>query len=94
MTFAVGDRYERQRDRATAVVKQIDEIGAVLQLGDGERERIRAIDVPGRWRLYKICPECLGTGKVNEMKLAKGDFAKLLSRPDCPRCGGSGRVYP
>jgi hypothetical protein len=94
MNFAVDDRYVRQSDGATAVVKQIDEAGAVLRLDDGERERIRAIDVPGRWRLYKPCPECLGTGKVNEMKLAKGGFSKLLSRPDCPRCGGSGRVYP
>jgi hypothetical protein len=94
MSFVVGDRYLRQSDGMTAVVKHIDETGAVLRLDDGERERIRAMDVPGGWRLYEFCPECFGTGNANALQHAKADFAKSPTSPACPECSGSGRVYP
>jgi hypothetical protein len=95
MSFVVGDRYERHSDGMTATVAQTDETrqNAVLRLDDGGAAPIQAADVPRHWRRYEVCPECLGTGKANELKLAKGGFSKLLSRPDCPRCGGSGRIY-
>jgi hypothetical protein len=49
MNFEVGRAYERQSDRATAVVMQTDETGqnAVLQFdGTDETVPVRAEDVP------------------------------------------------
>ena len=86
MSFEVGKAYERRPDKMTAVVTETYETGqiALLRLANDEVEQIRAVDVPTHWRLYEICPECLGTGKF---------FTKLTSS-DCPMCKGSRRIYP
>jgi hypothetical protein len=86
MGFEIGSTYERQSDRNTAIVAKATEKNALLWLSTGEEEWIRPADVPSLWRRYEPCPACISLKYIAD---DKGD-----TKPDCPTCKGSGRVYP
>jgi DnaJ-class molecular chaperone len=96
MSFEVGKAYERQTDGITAVIARTDVTGetALLRLKTGDEEWITSADVPARWRLFEICPDCHGTGQTATVEWDKGDFSRRGILPTCPTCVGSGRLHP
>jgi DnaJ-class molecular chaperone len=85
--FAVGQSYERRRDRQTAVVTHTRGGAALLRIETGQEEWITLADAIAHWRRYEACPICRGTGQLEARQPVR------RRAPVCPKCEGIGRLY-